>query len=148
MWFAELFANLRLCFEGFKFWKNKRARPKYEKENNLTKKIMIYPSNRISVRAIILLSISGGILLIVFTKNLEEDRTIKKLTKIENLGESAKRTSNSYPSELSKAIRNNPLNKNLLTDAIWHCGQAVIYRQTPGNLFNSKVNHFTGKLKN
>lgn len=34
-----------------------------------------------------------------------------------------------------------------IADAIWHCGQIVIYRRTTGNPINPKVNHFTGKLK-
>lgn len=34
-----------------------------------------------------------------------------------------------------------------IADAIWHCGQLVIYRRTTGNPINPKVNHFTGKVK-
>ena len=34
-----------------------------------------------------------------------------------------------------------------IADAIWHCGQLVIYRRTTGNPINPKVNHFTGKLR-
>lgn len=34
-----------------------------------------------------------------------------------------------------------------IADAIWHCGQIVIYRRTTGNPINPKVNHFTGKVK-
>ena len=34
-----------------------------------------------------------------------------------------------------------------IADAIWHCGQLVIYRRATGNPINSKVNHFTGKVK-
>jgi len=34
-----------------------------------------------------------------------------------------------------------------ISDAIWHCGQIAIYRRTTGNPINSKVNHFTGKVK-
>jgi hypothetical protein len=33
-----------------------------------------------------------------------------------------------------------------IADAIWHCGQLVIYRRTTGNSMNPKVNHFTGKV--
>ncbi|MFC0605339.1 hypothetical protein [Winogradskyella pulchriflava] len=35
-----------------------------------------------------------------------------------------------------------------IADAIWHCGQIVIYRRTTGNPINPKVNHFSGKVKN
>lgn len=34
-----------------------------------------------------------------------------------------------------------------IADAIWHCGQLVIYRRTTGNPMHDKVNHFTGKIK-
>jgi hypothetical protein len=34
-----------------------------------------------------------------------------------------------------------------IADAIWHCGQLVIYRRTTGNPINPKVNHFTGKVE-
>lgn len=33
-----------------------------------------------------------------------------------------------------------------IADALWHCGQIVIYRRTTGNPINPKVNHFTGKV--
>ncbi len=34
-----------------------------------------------------------------------------------------------------------------IADAIWHCGQLVIYRRTTGNPINPKVNHFSGKVE-
>ena len=34
-----------------------------------------------------------------------------------------------------------------IADALWHCGQIVIYRRTTGNPINTKVNHFTGKVR-
>ena len=34
-----------------------------------------------------------------------------------------------------------------IADAIWHCGQIVIYRRTTGNPINSKVSHFSGKVR-
>ncbi|WP_431158733.1 hypothetical protein [Winogradskyella poriferorum] len=34
-----------------------------------------------------------------------------------------------------------------IADAIWHCGQIVIYRRSSGNPINPKVNHFTGKIR-
>ena len=34
-----------------------------------------------------------------------------------------------------------------IADAIWHCGQLVIYRRTTGNPMNPKVNHFLGKVQ-
>ncbi len=34
-----------------------------------------------------------------------------------------------------------------IADAIWHCGQIVIYRRITGNPINPKVNHFSGKVR-
>ena len=34
-----------------------------------------------------------------------------------------------------------------IADAIWHCGQLVIYRRATGNPINPNVNHFTGRVK-
>jgi hypothetical protein len=34
-----------------------------------------------------------------------------------------------------------------IADAIWHCGQIVIYRRTTGNPISPRVNHFSGKVK-
>ena len=34
-----------------------------------------------------------------------------------------------------------------IADALWHCGQIVIYRRTTGNPINPKVNHFSGKVR-
>ncbi len=34
-----------------------------------------------------------------------------------------------------------------IADAIWHCGQIASYRRISGNPINSKVNHFTGTVK-
>ena len=33
-----------------------------------------------------------------------------------------------------------------ISDAIWHCGQLVVYRRSTGNPINPKVNHFSGKI--
>lgn len=34
-----------------------------------------------------------------------------------------------------------------IADAIWHCGQIASFRRNSGNPINSKVNHFTGTIK-
>jgi hypothetical protein len=34
-----------------------------------------------------------------------------------------------------------------ISDALWHCGQVVLLRRASGNPFNSKVNVFSGKVK-
>ncbi len=34
-----------------------------------------------------------------------------------------------------------------ISDALWHCGQVVLLRRSSGNPFNSKVNLFSGRVK-
>lgn len=34
-----------------------------------------------------------------------------------------------------------------IADAIWHCGQIAVYRRATGNPINSKVSHFSGKVR-
>ena len=34
-----------------------------------------------------------------------------------------------------------------IADALWHCGQVVLLRRASGNPFNSKVNVFSGKVR-
>ncbi|MDO7171488.1 hypothetical protein [Mariniflexile sp. AS56] len=34
-----------------------------------------------------------------------------------------------------------------ISDALWHCGQVVLLRRASGNPFNSKVNVFSGKVR-
>lgn len=34
-----------------------------------------------------------------------------------------------------------------ISDALWHCGQVVLLRRASGNPFSSKVNLFTGKVR-
>ncbi len=43
---AEVLMDIYLFFLDFKFWKKKRAQRRYEKENRLPKKRMIYPSEK------------------------------------------------------------------------------------------------------
>lgn len=117
MWFAEIFAELLLLFQDFKFWKKKSARRKYEKENNLPKTTMVYPSTKIYLIALIVLSISGGLFFYLFSRHADENKTIKHLTTIQMLLEAEKKEFKKYPSDLSAIIRNNPLHQNLLTDS-------------------------------
>ena len=57
---AGLFAELLEWFLDIKFWFKKRKRRKFEKEHNLPKRIMIYPSDKI-----LLVSLGLGLLSIL-----------------------------------------------------------------------------------
>ena len=78
---------------------------------------MVYPSTKIYVIALIVLSISGGLFFYFFSRPAAENKTIKQLNTIQTLLEAEKKKFQKYPSDLSKIIRNNPLHKNLLIDS-------------------------------
>ena len=62
---AELIAELLILFESFKFWKKKKARRKFESENDLPKKILIHPTI-----LILLLGIITILVVVAFTNFL------------------------------------------------------------------------------
>ncbi|MFD0991235.1 hypothetical protein ACFQ1R_14100 [Mariniflexile jejuense] len=55
-------------------------------------------------------------------------------------------TSEAYKLEDSEVPFWNIIN-GPISDTLWHCGQVVLLRRASGNPFNSKVNLFSGKVK-
>jgi hypothetical protein len=112
----EFFLSISDLFYELKFWKKKKARRKFEKENNLSKKVMIHPY----------LKFFGIFLIIIFTvrilfgnlffSNNEELITTEKITEIEQILENEKKSLGIYPKKLNTIIRNNPLRKNITID--------------------------------
>ncbi|WP_282044321.1 type II secretion system protein GspG [Winogradskyella flava] len=118
MWFAELFAELLLLFEDLKFWKKKRARRKYEKENNLPKKQMwLYPSQKVEILAVAVIGVLVVILYVLFFRNIDEKRTKDKLLEVAEILEREKKTIGIYPYALTQIIRNNPLYQDITKDS-------------------------------
>lgn len=114
---AGLFAELLEWFLDIKFWFKKRKRRKFEKEHNLPKRIMIYPSDKI-----LLVSLGLGLLSILcyfvfFYPKIIKDNTEEKLLEIVVILEEEKRILGVYPTVLNDIIRNNPLRKNITKDA-------------------------------
>ncbi|WP_339625089.1 hypothetical protein [uncultured Winogradskyella sp.] len=114
---AGLFAELLEWFLDIKFWFKKRKRRKFEKEHNLPKRIMIYPSDKI-----LLVSIGLGLLSILcyfafYYPKIIKDNTEEKLLAIVVILEEEKRILGFYPAVLNDIIRNNPLRKNITKDA-------------------------------
>ena len=112
----DFFISIADLFYELKFWKKKKARRKFEKENNLPKKVMIHPY----------LKFFGVFLMIIFTARLlfgnflfsnnGESRTTEKITEIEQILENEKKSLAIYPEKLNTIIRNNPLRKNITID--------------------------------
>lgn len=113
---TEIIANILLIIEDFKFRKKIKARRKYEKENNLPKKIMIHPTLKILGLGIILFFFAKLIINYFYTSSIGENRTTTKINEIENILESGNNDLGYYPQELNEIIRNNPLRQNITTD--------------------------------
>ncbi len=132
MWLAELFAELLLIIEDLKFWKKKKARRKYEKENGLPKKTMwLYPSDKIVILAFFVVFVIAIIVYFMFFRNMNENRTVEKLVAIEKLLEAEKKQFGVYPEELNTILRNNPMHRNLLFDS-WD--NSFLYELSEDNL--------------
>ena len=99
------------------FWRDKKKRRQFEKENNLPKKLMINPNTKA-------LLYFGGIVLVIsivipiykhYYSNKKE--TYKKLLKIETLLIDNKKADGIYPEQLEHIIRNNPFRQNINQDS-------------------------------
>ncbi|WP_289044947.1 hypothetical protein [uncultured Olleya sp.] len=115
---AEVLMDIYLFFLDFKFWKKKRAQRKYAKENGLPKKRMIYPSDKIYLKVLVLsiiLAIPVSIIISLLNIN-DYDLTEKRIDKIQELLTAEKKAFTIYPKQLKTIIRNNPFRKNLTKD--------------------------------
>ena len=115
--FAEIVAELLEWYLDIKFWFKKRKRRKFEKENNLPKKLMIYPSDKIAIMSIIIGVIAIFVFFLFVHPMINNSRTKDKLAEIYEILEKEKKVLKVYPSELKMIIRNNPLRRNLVIDA-------------------------------
>ena len=115
--FAEIVAELLEWYVDIKFWFKKRKRRKFEKENNLPKRIMIYPTDKIYIVFLIMGFMSVVIFMFFVYPNLKENRTKEKLSEIVQILEKDKNVLGTYPESLNAIIRNNPLRQSLTKDA-------------------------------
>ena len=113
-----------------KHWLKVKKRRKFERENNLPKKIMISPINKLWL---IILIISIPILFLKFNriKNHNISLTLNKISEIQVLLEEEKKQYGVYPFELKNIIRNNPLRKNITVD---YWGNEFIYSLSKDSL--------------
>lgn len=114
--FAEILTELWLLILDIKFWFKKKKRRKFEKEHNLPKTIMLYPSHRIYIVSAIIGLFLISIFMIVVYPGIQNNKTEKQLSKIVELLEKEKRDVGEYPIQLNAIIRNNPLLKDITKD--------------------------------
>jgi hypothetical protein len=113
---SEIIAEILEIYSDIKHWFKVRKRRKFEKENNLPKKRMISPMNKIWI-AILVISIP--LLFLRYNRFKDQDFaiTLNKIIEIKLLLEAEKKQFGFYPKELKNIIRNNPLRKKITTDS-------------------------------
>lgn len=115
--FAEIVAELLEWYLDIKFWFKKRKRRKFEKENNLPKRLMIYPSDKIYLALLVLGLISITLFMFFVYPDIKENKTEEKLNEIVEILNQEKKILGTYPQSLKMIIRNNPLRQNITKDA-------------------------------
>lgn len=114
---ADLISSILEIFLEIKYWIKHGKQRKYEKENNLPKKIVWYPySKQFFILFLIFIPVC---FLFFYVTNIEKNKenTEKIMIKISKLLEDEKKQFGKYPSELNTLIRNNPLRKGLEFDS-------------------------------
>lgn len=112
---AEFIASILETYLEIKHYFKVRKRRKFEKKNNLPKKRMISPLDKIWILVAIILI---PILCLKFYSLRRNKITLTndKINEIELLLEAEKLQFGFYPKELKQLIRNNPLRKNITLD--------------------------------
>lgn len=114
---AETIAFILESYLDIKFWFKKRKRRKFEKENNLPKKLMVYPSDKIHIIFFVIVVVLVSFYMFFIQPSIDINRTEKKLNEISQILEKEKQTIGHFPKELKAIIRNNPLRKSIVYDA-------------------------------
>jgi hypothetical protein len=133
---SEFLINIYFFFIDFKFWKKKKAQRKYEKEHGLPKQLMIYPSDKIILRMLLLLAVLIIPVWFLFSINKNQNAMTKQMSQIHELLKAEKKQFNTYPKQLNTIIRNNPLHRDLTLD-VWD--NAFYYVVTEDGLSYSLV---------
>tara|TARA_R110002167_G_scaffold365559_1_gene590641 strand:+ start:77 stop:544 length:468 start_codon:yes stop_codon:yes gene_type:complete len=112
----NLIAELLLLWEDLKFWKKKKARREFEKENNLSKKSLIRPSILVLLIAVGFIIVARILLGTFYFADQGTVETKEKLAEITSILNEEKTDLGVYPEELKAIIRNNPLRQNITLD--------------------------------
>ena len=113
----EFFGFILELIVDFQFYKDRKKRRQFEKENNLPKKIMIHPTIKITFWSITVIIILGVLLSLYKYYFSNDEKTSKKISQIESLIIENKKVNGYYPKNLEDIIRNNPLRKNITLDS-------------------------------
>lgn len=113
---ADFFAFILGLYLDIKHWFKVRKRRKFEKENNLPKKYIWHPLDKLILIFFFFILISLPLKFLFFSNNNYEKHTIKKLDKIVKILDEEKNQFAVYPKKLSDIKRNNPLRKNIDLD--------------------------------
>jgi hypothetical protein len=112
----NLIVDILEIYSDIKHWFKVRKRRRFEKKNNLPKKRMISPMNKIGI-AILIISIPIFFLRFNRIRNKKFALNLDKIIEIKLLLEAEKKQFGFYPNQLKNIIRNNPLRKNITLDA-------------------------------
>jgi general secretion pathway protein G len=142
---AQLLVELLEWYLDIKFWFKKRKRRKFEKEHNLPKKLMLYPSQKIGIVIVVVLAIMASLRVMYVASYKGSNTTNERLSKIEQLLEKEKKDIGAYPVELRTIIRNNPLLKDVTKDG-WN--NKISYKLTKDGTSYSLVSFGKDKTPN
>ncbi len=127
----DFFITIADLFYELKFWKKKKERRKFEKENNLPKKVMIHPYLKFLGIFILLVFLGKLAYGYFFLSDYGTTKTVEKIAEIEQILENEKNSIGIYPEKLNTIIRNNPLRKNITSD-YWN--NEFFYEQSKNGL--------------
>jgi hypothetical protein len=114
--FSSLIVDILELYSDIKHWFRVKKRRKFEKENNLPRKRMISPMNKIGI-VILIISLPFLFLRLNRLRNQNFSSTFDKIIEIKIILEAEKKQFGFYPKELKDIIRNNPLRKKITLDA-------------------------------
>jgi hypothetical protein len=113
---GDLISFILEIYLDIKHWFNVKKRRKFEKENNLPKKIMIHPLTKVFLIFLVILIPLLILITYVNFKYTGNTKTNEKIIKITAILELGKKQFGKYPSTLKQIIRNNPLRRNITLD--------------------------------
>lgn len=113
----DFIATILELIVDIQFWRDKKKRRKFEKENNLPKKTMINPNTLVIIYSIVICIFFLLVFLLYQHYYSNVKKTQKKILQIEELLIENKNADGYYPKKLEDIIRNNPLRKNISLDS-------------------------------
>ena len=113
---GDLIAFILELYLDIKHWFKVKRRRKFEKENNLPKKYIWHPLDKLFLISFLLIIITLYLRFFFFSKNKYERYTKQKLDEIAQILNEEKKEFGKFPKELKEVIRNNPLRKKIHLD--------------------------------